>query len=81
MEEGVGYLERPILLALLGLFGAWLVRLPFRSLKTGSIQYKGNVYERNVNPFWFWFYTVAAGIGGVAIIVASIATSLALFSE
>jgi hypothetical protein len=63
-------MERPVLLILLWSFGAWLVYLPLRSLKRGSIQYRGCVYKRTINPMWFWFYTMVAGVCGAVIIIA-----------
>jgi hypothetical protein len=60
----------PFVLILLWPFGAWLIYLAFRSLKRVSIQYRSVVYERGVHPFWFWFYTILAGVGGSLLIGA-----------
>ncbi len=48
--------------------GLWWLYVPFRCLRSGSICYRGSVYERERCPFWFWFYAVASGVAGAVML-------------
>jgi len=55
---------------LIFLVGAWALYTHVRSLQTGVIKYRISTYERKGSPFWYWFYTAAAGLIGVVLVVA-----------
>jgi hypothetical protein len=54
--------------------GLFLLYSYFCSLRTGSIKYRivfCTTHERNSSPFLYWFYTIAAGVIGVGLIIAA----------
>jgi hypothetical protein len=56
---------------------AWLLYVPFRSVKNGYIRYRQSKVKRSQKPVWFWTYAIACGMFGVALIAASIYLLLA----
>ena len=52
--------------------GVWGLYTSFHSLRTDSIKYRTDTFERSSRPFWYWFYTAAAGLAGGGLIIVAV---------
>lgn len=80
----VGQKPRTVIAVLLAAsVGFWCLYMHVRSLKTGRISYRIVVcetYDRRNTPFWYWFYTGAAGFCALVILTAVFLVATGLWS-
>ena len=53
---------------LVGLVLLWFLWTPVRSLHSGTIKHRSQVYERNRHPVRYWFFTGLALLGVVMLL-------------